>query len=156
MKYLILLLSLFSSALLACADDRLKGYSAPDKFLIAAEEADIVYFGKVVRLYMLPDTPETTSGYNGFVFQIGEILKGTTGNFMEVEKLPWCGVNRSEMEGYWPEEFGKEYVAAVKRLGDVDYLIAVYPLKEAKLEIYKVDESDSPIVPIEPSESNQS
>lgn len=147
MKYIILLLSLFSATLLACADDRLKGYSAPDKFVIAAEEADIVYFGKVVRLYTLPDTPESNTGYNGFVFQVEEILKGTTGNFMEVEKLPWCGVNQAEMESYWPDEFGQQYAVAVKRQGDIDYLIAVYPLKEAKLEIYKVDESDSLLTP---------
>lgn len=154
MKHLIFLLSLFSATVLACADDRLKDYSAPDKFLIAAEEADIVYFGKVVRLYMLPDTPENSNTYNGFVFQVKEILKGTTGNFMEVEKLPWCGVNQAEMENYWPEEFGQEYVAAIKRIGDVDYLIAVYPLKEAKLEIYKVDESDSLLIPEQTAESN--
>lgn len=154
MKYLILILSLFSASIMACADDRLKGYSAPDKFLIAAEEADIVYFGKVVRLYMLPDTPKNISGYNGFVFQIKEILKGVTGNFMEVEKLPWCGVNQAEMENYWPDEFGQEYVVAVKRYGDVDYVIAVYPLKEAKLDIYKVDESDSLLVPEQTAKNN--
>ncbi len=139
MKFLIFVLSLFSAAALSCADDRLKNYSAPDKFVLAAQEADFVYFGKVVRLYTLPDTPSSSS-YNGFVFQVSELIKGETGNFMEVEKLPWCGVNKAEMEGYWPEEFGQEYVAAVKRYGDIDYLIAVYPLKEAKLDIYKVEE----------------
>lgn len=154
MKYALLLLSLFSATVLACADDRLKDYSAPDKFLIAAEEADIVYFGKVVRLYMLPDTPKNTNSYNGFVFQVKEILKGTTGNFMEVEKLPWCGVNQAEMQNYWPDEFGQEYVAAIKRMGDVDYLIAVYPLKEAKLDIYKVEESNPLLAPDQASGSH--
>ena len=143
MKIFVLLLTLISTAAFACSDDRLKDYSAPDKFLLAAQEADFVYFGKVVRLYMLPDTPSSVNSYNGFVFQVQELIKGDTGNFMEVEKLPWCGVNKAEMENYWPDEFGQEYVAAVKRYGDIDYLIAVYPLKEAKLDIYKVDESDN-------------
>lgn len=141
MKYLVFFLMFFSSTLLACADDRLKGYSAPDKFLLAAEEADFVYFAKVVRLYMLPDTPEGAENYNGFVFQVMELLKGETGNFMEVEMLPWCGVNTADMTDYWPQEFGQEFAVATKRYGEVDYVIAVYPLKEAKLDIYKVDEA---------------
>lgn len=91
---------------------------------------------------MLPDTPSSVEQYNGFVFQVQEILKGDVGNFMEVEKLPWCGVNTAEQKGYWPQEFGQEYVAAVKRYGDIDYLIAVYPLKEAKLDIYKMSEQE--------------
>lgn len=140
MKIFVLLLTLISTATFACSDDRLKGYSAPDKFLLAAQEADFVYFGKVVRLYMLPDTPSSVELYNGFVFQVQEILKGDMGNFIEVEKLSWCGVNSAQMADYWPDEFGQEYVAAVKRIADIDYLIAVYPLQQAKLDIYKVDE----------------
>jgi hypothetical protein len=131
MKPLMFLLSLFTFSAFACDDNYLAGQTDAEKFLVAADQADFVYFGKVVRLFQLPDTPSSTEGYNGFVFQVEEIVKGETGNFMELEKLPWCGVNKALMEGYWPDEFGQEYVVAVKRYNDIDYLIAVLPREQA-------------------------
>ena len=131
MKFVTVLLMLFSFSAFTCEDDYLDGKTDAEKFLAAVEKADFVYFGKVVRLYQLPDTPESSPGYNGFVFQIDSLIKGKTGNFMELEKLPWCGVNKAYMEDYWPDEFGQEFVAAVKRYNDIDYLIAVLPKSRA-------------------------
>lgn len=142
MKFLLLINVLFSFSSVACDKEYLQSLSNADKFLVAVEKADFVYFGEVVRLYQLPNTPESFDGYNAYVFQVTELVKGQTSNFMELEASSWCGVTPAEDQEYWPNKVGQKFVVAGHRENDTDYVLAVYPAVQAMADIYRTTESD--------------
>ncbi len=138
MKVLMFVAFFSSSLAVACDEEKFKDLTREDKFLEAVEQAEFAYFGKVVRLYRLPDTPKKVPGFNGFVFEVDKLIKGETLNYMDAGMSPTCGINDEYMEGYWPTEIGDKFVVAGYEKDGLHYITAVFPLEEALNNIYRV------------------
>lgn len=137
MKYLLILIMLVSNVALACGE-HLKGLGDDKKFLDAVKNADFVYFGKVYRLYQLPDTAASFPHYNGYVFYVDELIKGSSYDYMEAEQSSWCGVNSPLTENYWPDDIDEEFVVAGRYDNGVNRIIAVYPTEKAMSILYDI------------------
>jgi len=128
MKLFLSILLFFSTQVLACSDVKLAGMTEEQKFLMAVKNSDFVYFGTVVRLYQVPDTPESDASYNAYVFQVDELIKGKTMTHMDMAQTSLCDDASSMLTSNWPTAFGQEYVAAVREVDGVYQLLSVYPM----------------------------
>ncbi len=136
-KILFVLWAILPLTAISCSQDYLQDYSDAAKFQVVAENSEFVYFGEVVRLYRLPNTPKLVGGYNGLVFRVKETLKGSVSSIMEAERSFWCGVNSPIMTGYWPDKVGKKFVVAAKQINGTFYIHAVYPSEKAMTDLYR-------------------
>jgi hypothetical protein len=146
----------FSFHGVACENNPYQNLTDEEKLLAAVDKAEFAYFGKVVRLYRLPDTPKKVPNYNGYVFKVLELVKGETLEFMDTAMVPTCGINDEYMEGYWPNEIGQEFVVAGFEKDGLSYVTAVYPLKEAMEKIYRVVDGQKPSVYSNKDQKNNS
>lgn len=141
MKYLLCIFLLFSASVFPCGEELLNA-SDDEKFIAAVENSDFVYFGKVVRLYRVPDTPSSFPHYTGYVFWVDEVIKGNKDwDYMEAEQSSWCGVNSPLTENYWPDDIDQEFVVAGKYVRGGNHVIAVYPTDKALNILYDIAEA---------------
>jgi len=144
MKKLKLLLStilLLSFSSIACQDIKIDELSDDKKFLLAVKNSDFVYFGTVIRLYQVPDTPASDKNFNGYVFQVDERIKGKTLTHMDMAQKPLCDDSDSWLTENWPTDLGQEFVVAVREKNENYELLSVYPVDKAMNILYDIYEA---------------
>ncbi|GAA0361691.1 hypothetical protein GCM10009092_27580 [Bowmanella denitrificans] len=141
MRHLLLLLLFICELGWACSQNYLEGWSAEDKFLLAVEEAELVFVGKVVRLYRQPGQADLVKGYTGFVFEVQEGIKGNHSTFIDATLTPQCGINGLpwfEEDQYWPTEIGQRFVVAGRKRENEIAVFAVWHYQEGEPHMYRV------------------